>query len=285
MVQSRMKIEQIKFTVADGIENLITINACDDSHYMILCVPAMGVAAKQYNLLLQELVNCGFTSACYDLRGNGNSSIRANRINNFGYAQLAEEDLPKAIECLLEYYPNKKLVLLGHSLGGQICSLYISQNPGIVDQLVLAASCSVYYKNWPSTYRWGLLFFAQFSSLISAILGHFPGRTLGFGGREARNIMKDWAYNARTGDYKLCNSRFNYLPFPSVPNLDVLAINFSDDQLAPNKATDHLLSKLSANNISKIQVSGDDIGRIKATHFNWLRSPEYVAKIIAGYLN
>jgi len=98
MVQSRMKIEQIKFTVADGIENLITINACDDSHYMILCVPAMGVAAKQYNLLLQ--------SACYDLRGNGNSSIRANRINNFGYAQLAEEDLPKAIECLLEYYPN-----------------------------------------------------------------------------------------------------------------------------------------------------------------------------------
>jgi predicted alpha/beta hydrolase len=275
---------EIAFDTADSIANVISVIDVDDSDSIILCLPAMGMAAKQYTKLLKALSEQGFSAASVDLRGNGQSSIRANRENNFGYAELAEVDLPAAIQTLKKSYPGKKLILLGHSLGGQICSLFVSQNPNLIEHLILAASCSVYYKNWPFPYRLGLLIFTQIAWLSSSILGHFPGRSIGFGGREARGIMKDWALNARTGSYSLANSKYNYDPFPKSPGLKVLAINFEDDQLAPITATDHLLSKLSATKVCKKQLTGEHIGRDRADHFNWLKSPEKIAGLIAEYL-
>jgi predicted alpha/beta hydrolase len=291
------KTHEIEFSCQfDGKQNSRSAKACNDitsvisvieptnAETIILSVPAMGVAAKQYKQFSYELAELGFIAACFDLRGHGRSSIRASRANNFGYAEIAEVDLPAAIKTMRHHYPRHKLVLLGHSLGGQACSLMLSQNQSQVETLVLAASCSVYYKSWPSPYRWGLLLFAQTSWLISAIVGYFPGRRLGFGGREARAVMRDWAYNARTGDYCLSNSRYNYVPFPPVPRLSVLAINFADDKLAPVLATDHLLSKLSAGKVTKTLITGDNIGRKTADHFNWLRSPKGVAQVIADHL-
>jgi predicted alpha/beta hydrolase len=268
----------------DDVSNVISVIEPANANTVILSVPAMGVSAKQYTQLLSELAELGFIAACFDLRGHGRSSIRASRANNFGYAEIAEVDLPAAISSIRRHYPTHKLVLLGHSLGGQACALFLSQNSNQVDDLVLAASCSVYYKNWPSPYRWGLLFFAQMSWFISSLVGYFPGRKLGFGGREARAIMRDWAHNARTGDYRLSNSRYNYVPFPKVPELSILAINFADDQLAPVFATDHLLSKISAGHVTKKLLCGDDIERSQANHFNWLRSPKGVARVIADHL-
>ncbi|MFT6406776.1 MAG: putative alpha/beta hydrolase [Arenicella sp.] len=286
-------LREIEFTTRHGrgptssaqLGNQISILEPANSDTIILCVPAMGVAAKEYKKLLFELAEQGFIGACFDLRGNGLSSVRASRANNFGYAELAEIDLPAAVQAIKQHYPKHKLVLFGHSLGGQVCSLFLSQNPNQADNLVLAASCSVYYKNWPSPYRWGLLFFAQMSWLISTLVGYFPGRRLGFGGREAQGIMRDWAHNARTGDYRLSNSQYSYVPFPAVTNLTVLAINFADDQLAPVSATEHLLSKLCARQVHKKLITGDQIGRRTANHFNWLRSPKAVVQLIADQLN
>jgi len=280
-----MKIKSVTFACGDGLENQLDIVSPVDSQTFILCLPAGGVAAKHYHLLLEKLSNHGFAAACFDLRGNGRSNVRPSRSENFGYAHLAEQDLPAAIAVVKLHYPEHKLVLLGHSLGGQICSLYLSQNPNTIEHLILTALCTVYYKNWPSPYHWGLLLFSQASWLISAAIGYFPGRKLGFGGTEARGVMKDWAYNARTGDYKLADSVYNYIPFLPVPDLKVLAINFADDQLAPPTATDHLLAKLATKHVDKSVMSGADIGRTAATHFNWLRSPEYVATVISEYLS
>ncbi len=281
-----MKSIQIKFGTNQDTENQINVRLPDNSDTLILCVPAMGVSAKQYDKLLGCFVENGFAAASIDLRGNGHSAVRASRSINFGYAELAEEDLPNAISSLRHHYPHYKLVLLGHSLGGQVCSLYLSQHPDEIEHLILAASCSVYYRNWPSPYRWGLLVFAQMAWFISSILGYFPGRNLGFGGRrEARSVMRDWAYNARTGDYTLINSQYSYVPFPKLSELKVLAINFSDDELAPAKATDHLLSKISSNRVTRISMTGEDIDRHRATHFNWLRTPENVAKSVSQYLS
>lgn len=283
-------LKQCEFDTKDGVSNLITIVEPSNSdlaysNTVILCLPAMGMAAKQYKRLQVELSKLGFTTACYDLRGNGNSSIRANRANNFGYASLAEIDLPMAVTTLKKRFPNRKLTLLGHSLGGQISALYISQNPNTIETLILTASCSVYFKNWSWPKRWGLLVFSQFAWIISVIVGYFPGRRLGFGGQEGRDVMRDWAHNARTGDYKLNHSQYNYVPFPKVPKLDVLAINFADDDFAPTRATNHLISKLRAEKVSKELVTGQHIGQSKADHFNWLKNPSYVAQLIAKHLS
>lgn len=296
MDPSTENLQELVFRSSDGIQNKLliarqkTISSTQsavpkNSGKLILCVPAMGVSAKQYIALINSFAKAGINAACFDLRGNGNSSVRAHRSKNFGYAELVEQDLPAAISSLLkEFGSNQELILFGHSLGGQVCSLYLSQNPSVANTLILTASCSVHYKSWPFPYRWGLLAFSQFAFVIAVIVGYFPGRNLGFGGREARSVMKDWAYNARTGNYRLSGSRQNYTPFRAIKELNVLSINFDDDELAPVSATNQLLTKINARNTHQIFLSGSDIGRSNAGHFNWLRSPQRVSEEVAQFI-
>ena len=58
-----------------------------------------------------------------DLRGQGRSSERASHFADFGYREMVEIDLPAAIAALRGRYPNRPLLLVGHSLGGQLATL------------------------------------------------------------------------------------------------------------------------------------------------------------------
>lgn len=296
MDENTTSIQELTFHSDDGIRNTLLIarqkplnlkesNESSNSETLILCVPAMGVSAKQYIALIKSFAKLGISAACFDLRGNGNSNIRASRSENFGYAELVEQDLPAAISALKnEFGNNYELVLFGHSLGGQVCSLYLSQNPNAARTLILAASCSVHYKSWPLPGRWGLLVFSQLAFVIATIVGYFPGRKLGFGGREARSVMKDWAYNARTGNYRLSGSQQSYIPFQTINDLNVMSVNFDDDELAPVSATNQLLAKINARTTYQICLGAADIGRSSAGHFNWLRSPEGVSEEVVKFI-
>jgi len=207
------------------------------------------------------------------LRGNGNSSVRAGRASDFGYKELVEYDLPAAIECLKSKCPDKKIVLLGHSLGGQVSVLYLRQNLHGVSGLVLVASCSVYYKGWPKPTRWFMLAFSQFVKPLVSIVGYFPGRTIGFAATEARTVMTDWANIARNGDYTLKNSQVDYSSEVVEVDIPVLAINLADDSFAPHKATTYLLSKLNSKTVKREIISAEQLGAQRADHFNWLKHP------------
>ena len=281
---------QIEFSSADGVRNTLTIAEAtkSDSNALILCLPAMGVPARKYDELINSLASNGISAASVDLRGIGNNSIRASRKCNFGYRHLVEYDLPAAIECLLKHYPSKKLILLGHSLGGQIATLHLTQNLKNIEGLILTASCSVYYKGWPILSRWGLLFFTQLASLITIIVGYFPGRKLGFGGREARGVMRDWAYNARSGNYILSGSKINYQPSAQqqhkLDQFPVLCISFADDKFAPVAASEQLLSKLNSLKVDRELIHGSDLGLALADHFNWLAKPQAIADICQHWI-
>jgi predicted alpha/beta hydrolase len=83
------------------------------------------------------------------------------------------------------------------------------------------------------------------SGISGAMVGHFPGQRIGFGGREARGVMKDWVHVAHTGRYEpvgigfqLRSARWRTLAMP------VLALNFQGDSWAPEAAASYLLGKL-----------------------------------------
>ena len=69
-----------------------------------------------------------------------------------------------------------------------------------------------------------------------------------------------------------------------MPSLNVLAINFSDDQFAPINATNHLLSKLASKHITRRLINGSDLGQAQADHFNWLKHPDKVADTVRTHL-
>jgi predicted alpha/beta hydrolase len=107
----------------------------------------MAVSARFYTPLAQSLMESGLGVVTSELRGNGSSSVRVKRGVDFGYRELAFQDLPAVISSVRAIYPQTLLFLLGHSLGGQVSALYASAHPEGVRGLILVASGSPYFHN------------------------------------------------------------------------------------------------------------------------------------------
>ena len=163
----------------------------------------------------------------WECGGIGDSSVRASRSNDFGYHTLIL-DLKQIIEFSEHRFPNHSITLIGHSLGGQIASLFTAQYPDRVDDLILITACNVYYKGWENQMR--VILAGRLFPLISSMLGYFPGHLFNFSGRETMTVMRDWASNALTGKYQLKGSSFNYDSALHKLEKRILAFSVENDQ-------------------------------------------------------
>lgn len=272
-------------TTKDGVQSELRIFEHANAEIVVLVLPAMGVRAKYYDDLAESFNKQGFSVCVAELRGIDTSSVRASRDVDFGYYELTAYDVPSALTATQESFPNSKVVLFGHSLGGQVTSLMLAQKPDCgAHALVLSASCSICYKGWPWYKRLNLLLFTQLAALIAQVFGYFPGKKIGFGGQEARTVMRDWAHVARNGKYRLRNTDFDYeVAFSSV-TLPVLAINYEDDKFAPYGAVSRLVDKFGNQPVSRLTMTGQDLGTQKADHFNWVKHPDKVVSETALWL-
>lgn len=238
----------------------------------------MGAAAKAYDLLLLGFAKEGQPALSFDLRGQGSSSLSPERGAGFGYREILDYDFPAVIDYVNQRY-NVPVFLLGHSLGGQLFTLYCGTRRKEIRALMLVTTCSVYYKGWDGAERIKVLFFSQLFSVVGSILGYFPGDRLGFGGRVSKGVIKDWAYQARTGRYEITDgSDDREVPLKDV-NLPVLSISFEHDFLAPKKAVLNLLKKLPRANVTHRH---HDDGKLD--HFSWLKRPSAIVREILAYM-
>jgi predicted alpha/beta hydrolase len=115
--------------------------------------------------------------------------------------------------------------------------------------------------------------FASAIPLITSMVGYFPGTRLRFAGREAAQLMRDWAATARHGNYRIS-------PFGDALNQSlrlhsgsVLGLRMSDDGLAP-AASMHRLQALTPNaRWSEREFARADFNTRRPDHFGWLREP------------
>lgn len=261
------------------------IPSAENNLPVVVLFPAMGVKATYYTefaklLAAQHLIVC-----CTELRSNGSSDVRPSRKVNFGYFEMLWNDYYSIIDLVRKKYPNHPIYLLGHSLGGQLAALYAAMNQESIDGLILVASGSVYYRAFQFPKSIGLLLSTQLAWIISKILGSFPGKYLGFGGHEARGVMRDWAYQARTGHYKLANSDNDFEMLLSEVQKPLLAISIANDKLAPSTTVDHLCSKLPSSTITRWHYESDQALKKIIDHFNWVKHPEFFIKRIVSWIS
>ena len=274
--------EAIEHTIEidKGITNVLsTYRTVANVDTVVLCLPALGVRASYYKELCVAFAQNGLHAATIDWRGNGTSNIRPSYEVDFGYKELIEDTI-KAIFQLEKSFPQSRKVIVGHSLGGQVGSLLMSQHPLLVEQLFLVAACSVYHEgfgNQSRKIRWaGKLF-----PTVSTFFGYFPGKAIGFGGREARGVMADWSANALTGQYQLAGSSFDYEKAMSLCTNPISAISLEGDQMAPEEAVNNLIEKFESSSKAIHQVATpEDFGTNQLTHFNWVKTPKYIVDFV-----
>ncbi len=250
---------------------------------VILVLPAMGVRAKFYQPLAKVFAENGINCVLSDLRGLGTSSVRPSSKVDFGYKEMIS-DLEVVIARVKEKFPEQAIFILGHSLGGQVASLYLSKHPNKVKGLLLVASCSVYYKGWSGGQKWKTFMGIQVFPLLSRLFGYFPGDKVGFGGKGAKTALLDWSYLGRTGQFKIIGDDFDYESSLKKTSIPVFATIIEDDWMAPEAAIKNLYQKFHPNNPTTTYKLTKEIAGKPLNHFNWVKNSVSLVRRIKEWI-
>jgi len=256
-----------------------------DRDSIFVVFPAMGVMASYYTALGNELAECGFNAFTVDLRGNGESSLRPSRNVDFGYKDELDHEYANTLGYLKNRFPEKRIIVLGHSFGGQLACLFAARDVHRIHQLVLVACCSVYWKGYSGINALKTLVGTQYLRAIAEILGYLPGQKVGFGGLEAKTVIRDWSHQGRTGNYVLSNDVFDYEAALRNVAIPILAVSIEGDDLAPPSAVEHLINKLESAQKKHIHLKRNDPYNDDYNHFNWARKPKKMVELILKELN
>lgn len=247
----------------------------------VLWLPALGVAARHYLPLAEALAARGVAVFVHEWRGSGSSSLRADRTTDWGYRELLLHDIPAAEAAARAAVPGIPLRLGGHSLGGQLACCHAGLHPGTFAALWLVASGTPWWRGFPAPRRWLLPLAYRFLPWLAQRRGALPGRRLGFGGTEARGLIRDWARVGLSGRYAAAGLPVDLDAAMRALAQPVQALLFDADWLAPAGSMRHLLSKMPAAPATLRILSGDELGT-RADHFSWMKSPAIVADALAS---
>jgi len=244
----------------------------------------MGVSARFYESLAHSFVKKGLNVVTADLRGHGDSGIRPNRTSDFGYGDMVLYDWPCIIDQTKNHFPYSLEIILGHSLGGQLSTLYLSEHPEKATGLILVAAPSLYYRDWPFPHGLRLLLMTQTFALIASVLGYHPGKKLSIGGTEAKRLVCDWARITRKGRYDMIRKGVDYEKLSGNLEMPVLAISFSDDGFAPKRAADRLCQRMPLAELTRWHLTPRDLGCSSLGHFSWVKRSERLVSMITNWI-
>ncbi len=229
----------------------------------VLILPATGVPQSYYAKFAGYLAERGFSVLTFDYRGIGRSLIGKVNDVNARMRDWAILDAAAAFDSL-----NGKILLIGHSFGGQ--ALGLLPDPSRVAAAVTVGSQSGYWRNWPALGRawmWPATHIGL--PLVSRLFGYFPGSRLGFGEDLPAGVATEWARWCRNPAYIVGDLGVQeaYARFRA----PLRAYAISDDPFAPGRAVE-ALGRLYPNSKWETRaVAPRDLGVKSIGHFGFFR--------------
>jgi len=257
-------------------------DASTPARVALLWLPALGVPARKYERLEAALSPYGIALGVHEWRGTGAHPARPSRRNDWGYRELLLEDIPDTRNALASRYPGVPLVFGGHSIGAQFAVMAAALHGG-VDGLVAVGSGVPHWRLFPSPLRWWVGSFGHLLPLLTHAFGHYPGHRLGFAGREAGQLMRDWAQTVRRGHYDGLRGLPENLG-ERIAALDApfLGLRLADDRLVPDASQRALIAATASRRATEGLRDAEALGA-PADHFAWMRQPRAVAEAIAAW--
>jgi predicted alpha/beta hydrolase len=262
----------VRVTAADGFAVAASRFAPNGEPTAVVVInAATAVKRRYYDRFATYLASHGFAVVTYDYRGIGDSAPRGLRGFRATMQQWGELDQPAVVAHAQAWYPRLPLVIIGHSVGGQIFGLL--PNPERVSRVLLVAAQHNYYRLWRPQERYVLwALWTLVMPAVSRALGYFPSTLFGLGENLPRGVALDWARWCRTpgalvqaigGD---AAQRFARYRGP------MLALSFTDDtKFAPRRAVDGLLGFYVRAEREHRHLAPRDLGATRIAHFGYFR--------------
>ncbi len=103
---------------------------------VLAIVHGIGEHGGRYNHVVDRMVPCDIAVCAMDLRGHGQSPGKRGALERW---DQYVEDVGAFLDAVRENYPDQPLFLMGHSMGGLICALYLEENQDGLAGAVLSA--------------------------------------------------------------------------------------------------------------------------------------------------
>lgn len=151
---------------------------------LVVCAPAMGDLRDSYAKLTSQLVASGFTVACMDVRGHGDSSI--------GFMRYGDEATATDYLLLIEALGKGPAVLVGASFSAGAATMAAGRRPDLVRGLILLApflrnpmgQAGLYLVSGLVSRPWGTYFWSYYSKTL------WPGLGKEGAAQRAAEVMK-----------------------------------------------------------------------------------------------
>ncbi len=270
------RVELIIPAATDEFRLRATIWEHNDDSPIIIIAPATGVSRGYYRAFAQFLFENGLQVITYDNRGIGESRPRSLKGFTALMQEWADKDLEGVINWISNSQPDAPLLLVGHSVGGQLLGFVPSLEQ--FRALLFVAVQTGYWGNWTGFNRVRIQFLWYVAiPLLSQIFGYFPAKLFGLGEDLPADVARQWAEWGRSPGYI-----FDHVLDPVKDNYRLLkrplrAYSFTDDTLlAPKAAVEHLLTYYESADKEHLHLSPSDRGLSKIGHWGFFR--ETIAK-------
>lgn len=268
---------------ADGAEADLLLSLPADAGVGLLWIPALGVPARHYQTFADTVAARGIAVARHEWRGIGSSSLRASRENDWSYRELLD-DVADSLATAQAAAPDVRWLVGGHSLGSQFAAMAFALHRDAIAGLVVIAGGMPYWKNFPGPHGVGIRALFTLAPIIARWRGYFPGRRFGFGGNEARGVIRDWAQTGHSGSYSIAALGEDIDSALAGRGGPVLGVWLDEDWFTPRPSFDHLLAKLSRGDVTIRQLTQADFNGIAADHFGWIKQPKPVVECIVDWI-
>jgi predicted alpha/beta hydrolase len=193
-----------------------------------------GIPQRFYRAYAEHLASAGMLAVTWDYRGIGASAGDAR-----GGMTTWADDADHVLRWTHARYGDAPIVHVGHSFGGQVLGLMPSA-ARMLSSAVLIAAQSGFYGHWPmpSRLRMAALWHGVVPGLVR-VFGELPAWAMG----EAlpADVAREWAEWCRTPGY-LSGVVPAEKQFFRAFHAPILAYSFTDDDYAPGRSIEELLS-------------------------------------------
>lgn len=269
--------EAVEIRAADGVRLGATLfRPSTDSGRAVSIQAATGVRQDYYAKFAAYLASRGFTVLTYDYRGIGRS--RAHAADGVTLAPLRESratmrewatlDIPAALEGLERAAPGARLMVIGHSFGGQIYGL-LPQRERIAAALAVGSQ-SGYWRHWRGVRRLAMWGFAHvFIPSITRLYGYAAASRIGMGEDLPGGVALEWARWCRHPEYVVgaLGAHADYARFRAP--LRIIAP--TDDRYAPLRAVEAMLALYPSARGEIRRVVPQEVGARSIGHFGFFR--------------
>lgn len=242
---------------------------------LVLVAPAMGIGSWFYKPLVAAFEEIGWEAIALPRRGFEDRTVTASRRLDWTY-QDEIDTIADAVRTARSEQVGRPVLLLGHSLGGQLVAGYAAAG-GDADGLVTVGGAVPYFRHFP----YGGLPLAAMAAVIvptlTAAFGYLPKPA--FGGPGARTFMREWARMVLSGRPAF--------PVEDSIRTPALVVSLEGDSLSPEGAVEAFGRDLfDATSLTRWHYTDREVpDGASNDHIDWVRAPEAVVAKVALWWN